>query len=164
MAEKTPAVKIPKEKKPTAPKVASVKKEKEVVAPKDAKDMIFAVGRRKCAIARVRLFEGSGTIVVNEKPYKQYFPTFLLQRNVEIPLVTTDTLNTFDVSVKVQGGGMNGQSEAVRHGISRALVKWNVELKKTLRSEGFMTRDPRVKERKKPGLKRARRAPQFSKR
>lgn len=123
-----------------------------------------AVGRRKCAIARIRMTPGTGTIIVNQKDFKEYFPTFTLRRNIELPLVLTSNREAFDFSIKVQGGGFNGQSEAVRHGITRALVLWNVDLKKTMRSEGLMTRDPRVKERKKPGLKSARRAPQFSKR
>ncbi|MBI2483605.1 30S ribosomal protein S9 [Candidatus Uhrbacteria bacterium] len=123
-----------------------------------------AVGRRKEAIARVSLSEGIGKIIVNGKDYTHYFPTFALQKNVQAPLVLTDTAAGFDVSVKVVGGGVRGQADAVRHGISRALLSLNNDLKKTLRAEGFLTRDPRVKERKKPGLKRARRAPQFSKR
>lgn len=123
-----------------------------------------AVGRRKEAVARVSLSEGSGKIVVNGKDFAQYFPTFALQKNVQAPLVLTDMAAGFDVSVKVIGGGVRGQADAVRHGISRALLSLNPDLRKTLRAEGFLTRDPRVKERKKPGLKRARRAPQFSKR
>lgn len=123
-----------------------------------------AVGRRKEAIARVALAEGIGKITVNGKDFTQYFPTFELQKNVQAPLVLTDMAAGLDVSVKVIGGGVRGQSDAVRHGISRALLSLNQDLRKTLRSEGFLTRDPRVKERKKPGLKRARRAPQFSKR
>ncbi len=125
---------------------------------------IRATGRRKEAVALVRLSEGTGAIVVNGKDYKTYFPFFELQKSVEAPLVITDNRNSLDVSAKVLGGGVRGQAEAIRHGISRALLIKNIDLRKTLRSEGFLTRDPRVKERKKPGLKRARRAPQFSKR
>ncbi|MBI4272283.1 30S ribosomal protein S9 [Candidatus Uhrbacteria bacterium] len=123
-----------------------------------------ATGRRKEAVALVRISEGTGSIVVNGKEYKTYFPFFELQKSVEAPLVITDTRSALDVSVKVLGGGVRGQAEAIRHGISRALLLRNADFRKTLRSEGFLTRDPRVKERKKPGLKRARRAPQFSKR
>ncbi len=160
MAEKKTATATPRAPRKTASAAPAKAAKKEVVEG----PIYRAVGRRKSAIARVRMMPGSGDIVVNEKDFKTYFPTFILQRNVELPLVLTDNRAAFDFSIKVQGGGVNGQSEAVRHGIARALVSWNVELKKTLRSEGLMTRDPRVKERKKPGLKRARRAPQFSKR
>jgi len=131
----------------------------------DSKALVLrAVGRRKEAIARVSIAEGIGKITVNGKDYTQYFPTFELQKNVQAPLALTNTAAGLDVSVKVIGGGVRGQADAVRHGISRALLALNHDLKKTLRAEGFLTRDPRVKERKKPGLKRARRAPQFSKR
>ncbi|MBI4250573.1 30S ribosomal protein S9 [Candidatus Uhrbacteria bacterium] len=131
----------------------------------DGKALVFrAVGRRKEAIARVLIAEGIGKITVNGKDYTQYFPTFELQKNVQAPLELTNTAAGLDVSVKVIGGGVRGQADAVRHGISRALLALNQDLRKTLRAEGFLTRDPRVKERKKPGLKRARRAPQFSKR
>ncbi len=123
-----------------------------------------AVGRRKSAIARVMIKEGTGDIIVNEKEFRQYFPLAEYQRIMEAPLVITDTRSHVNISVKVIGGGKRGQADAVRHGIARALVLRNADLKKTMRSEGFLTRDPRVKERKKPGLKRARRAPQFSKR
>jgi small subunit ribosomal protein S9 len=126
--------------------------------------IIRATGRRKRAIALVRLSAGEGAIVVNGKDYKIYFPFFELQKSVEAPLTLTDTRASFDVSVKVSGGGVRGQAESIRHGIARALLAQNIDLKKTLRSEGFLTRDSRIKERKKPGLKRARRAPHFSKR
>lgn len=122
------------------------------------------VGRRKEAVARVRMTPGSGTIVVNEKDYTGYFPSSLAQKLVESPLTLVDQRNKMDISVKVEGGGFRGQADAVRHGITRALIAMDPELKKTLRSAGYVTRDPRVKERKKPGLRRARRAPQFSKR
>lgn len=123
-----------------------------------------AVGRRKEAVARVRLMLGSGVIIINEKEYTQYFPSPISQGIVESPLKLVDQRTKSDISVKVEGGGMRGQAEAVRHGIARALVSKDPELRKTLRAAGFMTRDPRVKERKKPGLKRARRAPQWKKR
>ncbi len=124
-----------------------------------------AVGRRKTAVARVRLFEkGDKSIIINEKDYKEYFPTLELQQIVEAPLEKMNIEEKFKVTSKVQGGGMHAQAEAVRHGISRALVKFNEDFKKRLRKAGFLTRDSRMRERKKPGLKRARRAPQWSKR
>ncbi len=123
-----------------------------------------AVGRRKEAIARVRISQGSGLFVVNEKQVEHYFPSFVLLQTVQAPLVQTNLKDSIDVSVKVEGGGFRGQADAVRHGVARALLLMNPDFRKTLRSLGYLTRDPRVKERKKPGLKRARRAPQFSKR
>lgn len=123
-----------------------------------------AVGRRKEAVARVRMTHGTGMIIVNGKDYTQYFPSALSQRIIDSPLTLVAQRNNMDVSVKVEGGGFRGQAEAVRHGITRCLIVMDTELKKTLRGAGLVTRDPRVKERKKPGLKRARRAPQFSKR
>lgn len=130
-----------------------------------AGDVYTAVGRRKEAVARVRLQRGDDTtITINGKPLATYFPTFELQLYVNAPLDVTTTKAIMGIAVKVQGGGIRGQAEAVRHGISRALLEYNPDFRKTLRSEGFLTRDPRVKERKKPGLRRARRAPQFSKR
>lgn len=123
-----------------------------------------AVGRRKEAVARVRMTQGTGTIIVNGKDYAQYFPSALSQRIIDSPLTLVAQRKKMDVSVKVEGGGFRGQAEAVRHGITRCLISLDPELKKTLRGAGLVTRDPRVKERKKPGLKRARRAPQFSKR
>lgn len=159
---KTPA-KVRAPKSATAPKPAPLPKAVKKESVENA-DMTRAVGRRKQAIASVRVVSGKGAIVVNGRDYKLYFPLPLMQKNIELPLVTTSTLGTLDVTAKVQGGGYRGQAEALRLGIARALIKINPDLKKTLRSEGLVTRDPRVKERKKPGLKRARRAPQFSKR
>lgn len=123
-----------------------------------------AVGRRKSAAARVRLNKGSGKIIVNNKTYQEYFPFFEWQELVQAPLKTVGRDKDFDISVKVQGGGKKGQAVAVQHGIARALVRENEDLRKTLKTTGYLTRDARVKERKKPGLKRARRAPQWSKR
>lgn len=122
-----------------------------------------AVGRRKKAIARVRLVPGSGNIVVNKRELDNYFGLETLKMTVRQPLVLTKTTG-FDVLVNVTGGGLTGQSGAIRHGISRALIKANPELRAELKKAGFLTRDPRMKERKKYGLKAARRAPQFSKR
>ncbi|MBP7992543.1 MAG: 30S ribosomal protein S9 [Candidatus Magasanikbacteria bacterium] len=123
-----------------------------------------AVGRRKTAAARVRLTAGTGVVTVNGKGLKEYFTLRLWQEKVLSPLVLTGREKQLDVSVRVLGGGVSGQADAVRHGIARALVSWNEELKPTLRAAGFMTRDPRAKERKKPGLRKARRGHQWRKR
>lgn len=123
-----------------------------------------AVGRRKTAAARVRLTAGTGTVTVNGKALKEYFTLRLWQEKVLSPLTLTGREKQLDVSVRVLGGGVNGQADAVRHGIARALVRWNEELKPTLRAAGFLTRDPRAKERKKPGLRKARRGHQWRKR
>ena len=123
-----------------------------------------AVGRRKKAIARVRLIPGEGNIVINKRPIDEYFGLETLKTVVRQPLTLTDTLAKFDVIVNVTGGGYTGQAGAIRHGIARALVKADEELKDSIKKAGFLTRDPRMKERKKYGLKAARRAPQFSKR
>ncbi len=126
--------------------------------------MLRAVGRRKTASARVRVGAGTGKITVNGKPLAEYFPTFQMQETVFAPIKKLGKEKDLDFSVKVVGGGKQGQAVAVQHGIARALLAWNVDFKKTLKSEGMLTRDARVKERKKFGLKRARRAPQWSKR
>ena len=123
------------------------------------------VGRRKAATARVRLYGGGkGDIVVNDRPLEQYFARGVDQRHLREPLEATATASRFDISVRVRGGGVRGQAGAVRLGIARALVKAEPELQPVLRKGGFLTRDARVKERKKPGLKRARKAPQYTKR
>jgi len=124
----------------------------------------YSVGKRKTAIACVKLFEaGSGDVTINGKPLKEYFMGVAVE-NAIAPLTLTDTANVFDVEVKVIGGGKAAQSDAIRHGISRSLVLYSPELRTTLKREGFLRRDARIKERKKPGLRGARRAPQFSKR
>lgn len=128
------------------------------------KDTSRAVGRRKRASARVRIQVGSGKILVNGKEMPQYFPYFVWQEIIVSPLKAVAKDKTLDVSAKVTGGGKRGQAEAIRHGIARALVLWNEDFKKSLKSIGLLTRDPRIKERKKFGLKKARRAPQWSKR
>lgn len=127
-------------------------------------EYIEAVGRRKSASARVRLYEGEGEIVVNGLPMDEYFGRDLDQMAIRRPLVLTGREASFNISVKVHGGGEGGQAQAVRHGLSRALVLADPNLRATLKSAGFLTRDPRVKERMKPGLKRARKAPQYTKR
>jgi len=124
-----------------------------------------AVGRRKAATARVRLFPGGdGSVVVNNRPLSEYFVQDLKVRHLLEPFRVTATENRFNVSVKVQGGGVTGQAGAVRLGIARALLKVDPELRPILRKGGFLSRDAREKERKKPGLKRARKAPQYTKR
>ncbi len=122
------------------------------------------IGRRKQSTARVRLFEGGGEFVVNGKSLEQYFTRDVDVRTILAPLKATGFENKFDISVKVMGGGVTGQADAVKLGIARALLKIDPELRPTLRQHGFLTRDARVKERKKPGLKRARKAPQYTKR
>jgi small subunit ribosomal protein S9 len=128
------------------------------------KDMIRSVGRRKTAAARVRITTGKGAVLVNGKDYKTYFPVKIYQEQVTSPLAVTGRLESMDVSVKVAGGGLHGQAEAVRHGIARALVIWDEALKPVLKAEGFLTRDSRMKERKKPGQYKARRGHQWRKR
>ena len=121
-------------------------------------------GRRKSATARVRLYPGDGDIIVNDKPVEGYFSRKRDILHLTEPLEATATQDSFNVTVKVKGGGISGQAGAVRHGIARALLEADPNLRPTLRKGGFLTRDPRAKERKKPGLKRARKAPQYTKR
>ncbi len=125
---------------------------------------LYGTGRRKKSIARVRLVPGTGVITINDRNIDEYFGLETLKVIVRQPLVATDTLGKFDVVCKVTGGGFTGQAGAVRHGIARALLSVDDAFRATLKAEGFLTRDPRMKERKKYGLKAARRAPQFSKR
>ena len=126
--------------------------------------VFYGTGRRKNAIARVRLVEGKGKITINGKDIEEYFGMETLKVIVKQPLTVTNTLAKYDVIAKVVGGGFTGQAGAIRHGISRALNEANDEFRPALKSNGFLTRDPRMKERKKYGLKKARKAPQFSKR
>ncbi len=138
--------------------------EKEIKKTKKT-DYIYARGSRKTSVSQVRFFKaGSGNITVNGKELKDYFKDAGLMDIVASPLKITGQEKITDLSIKVRGGGIHSQSEACRHGISRALIKFDEQYKPILKAEGFMTRDPRVKERKKPGLKRARRAPQWAKR
>lgn len=124
----------------------------------------MGTGRRKESVARVRLLPGSGKIVINGKEMDDYFGLETLKLIVRQPFVATETDGRFDVIAKVEGGGFSGQAGAVRHGIARALLQADSELRSVLKKNGYLTRDPRMKERKKYGLKKARRAPQFSKR
>lgn len=129
-----------------------------------AKVQYFGTGRRKKSIARVRLVPGEGKVIINKRDAENYFGLETLRVIVNQPLVLTATKEKFDVLVNVHGGGFTGQAGAIRHGISRALLKADENLRPELKKAGFLTRDPRMKERKKYGLKKARRAPQFSKR
>lgn len=124
----------------------------------------YGTGRRKSSVARVRLVPGDGRIIVNNRSAEEYFPLESLRLVIKQPLVSTETEGKYDVLVNVQGGGFSGQAGAIRHGIARALLEADPEYRATLKSAGFLTRDARMKERKKYGLKGARRAPQFSKR
>jgi len=165
----SPAKKSPKKKAVTAKKDLDkkpVEKKEEPVKKVKKLPYLYAVGRRKTSTARVRFYskDSRGQIIVNQKDYKDYFSYFEFQQIVEAPLKKLDLFGKNYITVKVEGGGTRGQAEAVRHGLGRVLLKMDETLKKTLRGEGFLTRDSRKKERKKPGLKRARRAPQWAKR
>lgn len=130
----------------------------------ETKPYFYGTGRRKSSVARVRLYNGTGAITVNDRDIDDYFGLETLKLIVRQPLVLTGNEGKFDIAVRVVGGGVSGQAGAIRHGISRALLQFSEELRPELKKAGFLTRDPRMKERKKYGLKAARRAPQFSKR
>ena len=131
----------------------------------DNSNYFYGTGRRKSSVARVRIYKGTGKITINERDIDDYFGLETLKVIVRQPLNLTDTADKFDVVCRVSGGGVTGQAGAIRHGISRALLQYDSEnLRGALKKAGFLTRDPRMKERKKYGLKAARRAPQFSKR
>ena len=134
------------------------------MAKSTVKTAFYGTGRRKKSIARVRLVDGKGNITINGKSIDEYFGTEVLKTIVRQPLTATNTTAKYDVIAKVVGGGFTGQAGAIRHGIARALNEANSEYRPTLKSNGFLTRDPRMKERRKYGLKKARKAPQFSKR
>ncbi|SDZ31042.1 SSU ribosomal protein S9P [Proteiniborus ethanoligenes] len=129
-----------------------------------AKVQYYGTGRRKTSIARVRLVPGTGNITINKRDFEEYFDYDTLKVLVKEPLRITDSLDKYDVIATVKGGGFTGQAGAIRHGLSRALIKADEELRPILKKAGFLTRDPRMVERKKYGLKKARRASQFSKR
>ncbi len=153
------------EKKPIKTKKATVKPVKEAAVESAKPRKYFeATGRRKTSIARSRIFKGDGKITVNDKDYKDYFFLKKYQIVVRSPLEALNIAENFSATVKVLGGGITGQAEAVRHSLSRALVKLNPNYKKRLRKAEYLTRDPRAVERKKYGLKKARRAPQWAKR
>jgi len=124
----------------------------------------YGTGRRKTAVARVFLAPGTGKVTVNDKPLEDFFPMKPFQMTLSQPFKVTETMGKYDAKVSVLGGGITGQVEAIRHGISRALLEVDEEYRLPLKKAGLLTRDPRMKERKKPGLKKARKAPQFSKR
>ena len=131
----------------------------------EAKPYLYGTGRRKSSVARVRVYEnGTGSIIINGRDMDDYFGLETLKLIVRQPLVATETADKFDVIVNVHGGGFTGQAGAIRHGIARALNQADADYRPVLKKAGFLTRDPRMKERKKYGLKAARRAPQFSKR
>ena len=130
----------------------------------EGKPYFYGTGRRKSSVARVRVYNGSGNVTVNGRDIDDYFGLETLKVIVRQSLTLTETADKFDVVCTVTGGGVTGQAGAIRHGIARALLQFNEELRPTLKKAGFLTRDPRMKERKKYGLKGARRAPQFSKR
>ncbi len=130
----------------------------------DSKPYYYGTGRRKSSVARVRVYQGTGKITINGRDIDDYFGLETLKLIVRQPLELTNTNGSFDIVCTVAGGGVTGQAGAIRHGLSRALLNFNEELRPALKKAGFLTRDPRMKERKKYGLKGARRAPQFSKR
>ena len=130
----------------------------------DSNPYFYGTGRRKSSVARVRVYAGTGKIIINDREIDDYFGLETLKLIVRQPLALTDTAEKFDIVCRVAGGGVTGQAGAIRHGISRALLQYDENLRPALKKAGFLTRDPRMKERKKYGLKGARRAPQFSKR
>ena len=130
----------------------------------DSKPYYYGTGRRKHSVARVRMYPGTGKITINGRDIDEYFGLETLKLIVRQPMEITNTLGRFDIVCTVAGGGVSGQAGAIRHGVARALLSVNPEFRSTLKAAGFLTRDPRMKERKKYGLKAARRAPQFSKR
>ena len=162
--EKKKITKKPSGKKPVSKKTEEINN-LEAKKKRVRHSYIYAVGRRKKAIARVRLYKnGEGKIIINEKELEKYFSTPELQKIVKQPLEVVGKLKDFNFTIKVEGGGSKGQAESCRHGIARTLLLFDKSLKPNLKAEGYLKRDPRRKERKKPGLKRARRAPQWSKR
>ena len=130
----------------------------------EGKPYFYGTGRRKSSVARVRVYSGTGKITINNRDIDDYFGLETLKLLVRQPLALTETADKFDIVCSVAGGGVTGQAGAIRHGLSRALLQYDAELRAALKKAGFLTRDPRMKERKKYGLKGARRAPQFSKR
>ena len=129
-----------------------------------AETQYYGTGRRKTSTARVYLRPGTGEVVINRQPFERYFPNQTLRMVIRQPLQLTETSNKFDLLVNVAGGGLSGQAGAIRHGITRALLEFNADLRRTLKQAGLITRDPRIKERKKYGQKGARKRFQFSKR
>ena len=156
---------MPKKTLVASAKKTKETKEKPVKSAAKSEEYFYGTGKRKSSVARVRLIKnGKGELTVNEKTGKDYFTISIHHEVINSPLKMTSLAKKFDLSVKVLGGGINSQAEAIRHGVARALLQYDESLRGTLKKAGFLTRDARIKERKKPGLKRARRAPQFSKR
>ena len=135
-----------------------------VIAKMSTENYVWATGKRKCAIAQVRLLSGEGNILVDNKVYSEVFPRLEHQRSIETPFLVTNTVGKYRVMAKVAGGGKSGQADAIGYGIAKALVKENELFKPILRKEGLLTRDARIKERRKYGLKKARKAQQYTKR
>lgn len=150
--------------KPATPPAAAPLSGEEVLSAKRPERYVEAVGRRKTATARVRIFTRPGEFLVNNRPHQQYFPHLELLRIAEEALQKMKLMGRFKVSAKIQGGGIHAQAEALRLGLARGLVTFNPDFRKRLKRAGFLSRDARMKERKKPGLKRARKAPQWQKR
>ena len=151
--------------KATSKKVKKAEKETPIKATTSPKGRYFySSGKRKTSVARVRLFKGTGEITVNNKNISEYFPVKQLISVIHSPLILTGSKQKYDISAKIEGGGISSQAEALRHGITKALLEVDPLNKPTLKKAGFLTRDSRIKERKKYGLKRARKGPQFSKR
>jgi small subunit ribosomal protein S9 len=138
--------------------------QEQTATPLPSGEYFYGTGRRKCAIARVRLYPGSGNYLINDKPYLALFTRAPHQNKIRLPLEVTDFAGTYDVFAHVSGGGVSAWADAIAHGIARALVALDEKHRPPLRKAGLLTRDPRIKERKKPGLKRARKAPQYTKR
>lgn len=154
-----------KEAKPVIKKTVSAALSATKPAKKSLGNYFYANGKRKTSVASVRLFtNGAGTIVINGRTFENYFPVLIDQDKILSPLRIANALKAFNISVKIHGGGIHSQAEAVRHGIAKALLGYKAELRGALKHAGFLTRDARIKERKKAGLKRARRAPQWAKR
>jgi len=166
ISKKAASSKKPVSIKKKAPSVKKVAIKKKTPVKSDSTSVYFeGVGRRKTAIARVRIFSKlKNEFIVNEKKYSEYFSTYEMQSIVIAPLVLMNMEDKFKITAKVKGSGLHSQAEAIRHGLSRALVKFNPEFRKRLKKAGFLTRDPRMRERKKFGRKRARKSPQWSKR
>lgn len=162
--EKSTIAKVQKKPQKLQKKIISSKVQVKQKPSLSKKKYFYAIGRRKSAEAQVRLYSGEGEIIINKKLYKEYFPTFSLQRIICQPLLLVGTEKKFGMEVKTKGGGKRSQAEATRLGVSRALLNFDQGLKKTLKKAGFLTRDPREKERKKYGYRGARRGRQFRKR
>lgn len=162
MSPRTVVSPKPKISKPVVKEVAAI------VKPKVAKkwSYLYATGKRKSAIARVRLYpkETDGKLLINDKDYKEHFSSLEWQQQILIPLKLLGLEGRYHISIKVQGGGIRGQLDSIKHGLAKVLLLVDEKFRKTLRGAGLLTRDSRIKERKKPGLKRARRAPQWAKR